>query len=398
MTPYFLYLLGVAVYAGLSIQHQRQFRSARDQITWRVHVNGIRGKSTVTRYVAAIFRAAGYRTFGKTTGSAARILQPDGRDEDVGRRGFANVNEQVSILWTFSRQHAEAAVMECMAVNPLYAEWLEHKVMCSQLGILTNVRLDHADYLGNTLPQIARSLARAMPHRGTVITAEQDPELQNILRHEAERRNSRLLVADSGGVHAPHLAGFNHFAIESNVAIGYLVADQLNLERPLALAAMQAAAPDPGAFCLQQLQRNGQAITWANLFAVNDRESFLDLCDRLFAQHPQYQRVVILNNRHDRQIRVELFAELAVQLNFDLVVTFGDFEAEVSSVLARHQQPVLHLGNSSRHRDASGEVLLERILEAASPERAVLLIGTVNIHTPQAERLLHAMAETCACS
>jgi len=387
----------VACYAGLSVQHQRQFSSARDQIAWRVHVNGIRGKSTVTRYVAAIFRAAGYRTFGKTTGSAARILLPDGSDEDVGRRGFANVNEQVQILGRFSRQQAEAAVIECMAVNPLYAEWLEHKVMRSQLGILTNVRLDHADYLGTTLPQIARSLARAMPHQGTVITAEQDPALQDILRQEANLRGSRLLLAESDGVPAADLAGFSHFAIEANVAIGYLVADQLNLARPLALAAMQAAAPDPGAFRLQQLRRHGRRITWANLFAVNDRESFLDLCERLFAQHPLHQRVVILNNRHDRQIRVELFAELAVQMAFDLVVSFGDFEAEVNNVLARHHHPVLNLGNSSPHRDATGELLLARILEATRSERDLLLIGTVNIHTPQAERLLHAMAEACPC-
>jgi hypothetical protein len=104
--------------------------------------------------------------------------------------------------------------------------------------------------------------------------------------------------------------------------------------------------------------------------------------------------VVILNNRRDRQTRVELFAELAVQLAFDLVVSFGDFEAEVNQVLARHQWPVLNLGNSSPQREASGEQLLAQILHASRSTRPLLLIGTVNIHTTQAERLLHVMSNS----
>lgn len=393
MSPYLLYLLGMCIYGSLTIRHYTQFQQARNRIGWRVHVNGIRGKSTVTRYVAAIFRAAGYRTYGKTTGSAARIIRPDGGDVDVGRRGFANVNEQVRILWQFSREQAEAAVMECMAVNPIYAEWLESKVMCSNLAILTNVRLDHMDYLGSTLPEIARSLARATPKSSLLITAEEDPQLQQILHAEAERRGSELLIADPGSVKSTCLAGFNHFAIEANVAIGYLVAERLGLEREQALMAMQNAAPDPGAFRLRQIERQQRQITWANLFAVNDRESFVNLCHRLFEQHPRHQRVVILNNRHDRQTRVQLFAELAVQLAFDLVVSFGDFEAEVNQVLARHHWLGLNLGNSSAYRDAPGEDLLTQILAATSEDKPLLLIGTVNIHTQQAERLLQCIAD-----
>ena len=393
LTPYLLYLLGLMLYGGHSIHRNRAFQQARDRIGWRVHVNGIRGKSTVTRYLAAIFRAAGYRTFGKTTGSAARILHIDGLDVDVARRGLPNVNEQVRILWDFSRQQAEVAVMECMAVNPIYAEWLEQKVMQSHLGIITNVRLDHTDYLGENLPEIARSLARTTPSSGLLISAEGDPALQEILRTEATQRGTQLLLADAAAVHSSSLAGFNHFAIEANVSIGLLVADQLGMNREEALQAMQTAEPDPGAFRLQQLHWQGRRISWANLFAVNDRESFLELCRRLFALYPQHQRVVILNNRHDRQTRVTLFTELAVQLEFELVVSFGDFEAQVNKVLEQYQRQGLNLGNSSPHRQASGGELLDQILKNTRPHQPLLLIGTVNIHTAQAARLLQAIAE-----
>lgn len=386
------------MYGALTISRQVRFQKARDQIGWRVHVNGIRGKSTVTRYVAAIFRAAGHRTFGKTTGSAARLLNPDGSDSILVRKGFPNINEQIRILSYFSRERAEAAVMECMAVNPLYAEWLEHKVMHSNLGILTNVRLDHTDYLGDTLPQIATSLARAIPKNALLITAEQNPDLLAVLRAEASRMETRLLVADPGSVEPGSLTGFNHFAIESNVAIGFAVADILGLERSKALQAMQRAIPDPGAFRVEEFRSHGQEVCWANLFAVNDRESFIALCERLFEQHPGHQKVVILNNRHDRQTRVQLFAELSAQLGFDQAVSFGDFEAEVNAVLARHHLPVLNLGNSSQHRRDSGDQLLLQIMESTSPRKPVLLIGTVNIHTPQAERLLETIGNGQPCS
>ena len=49
-------------------------RHARNvaRIPIRVHVNGTRGKSSVTRLIAAGLRAGGVRTFAKTTGTMAR--------------------------------------------------------------------------------------------------------------------------------------------------------------------------------------------------------------------------------------------------------------------------------------------------------------------------------------
>lgn len=392
-----IYLLGLIAYGVRAAQKFQNLRTERKKIRWRIHVNGIRGKSTVTRYVAAIFRESGFKTFGKTTGSAARILKPDGQDFDFGRKGFANVNEQVAILSDFGSQGAEAVVMECMAVNPVYAEWLEHKVMCSDIGILTNVRYDHADYLGNTLEDIAVSLARSTPLNGVMITAEKDPKLLSILSDETKRRGSQLLVADHQSVDPNDLKDFNHFAIDANVAIGYLIADQLGVDRSNALRAMQSAVPDPGAFSLQKLQFADCLLVWANLFAVNDRESFVELSERLFLQYPGHHRVVILNNRQDRQIRVRLFTELSVSLSFDTIVTFGDFESEVNQCLAQHQRHALNLGNSSVFRELDGAELLAKIIQSTGSSKPILLIGTVNIHTSQAEKLLHHMANLDAC-
>jgi len=388
MTVFLLSLTSLYLYTAWLLGGYLNFQKQRDKIQWRVHVNGIRGKSTVTRYVAAVFREAGYHTFGKTTGSAARILRPDGQDYDFGRKGYPNVNEQIKIVKDFSRQKAEVAVLECMAVNPVYAKWLEEKVMRSHIGIITNVRYDHPEYLGETLEEIAKSLSNTIPKNGILITAETDPKLLNILEKHAKSKNSKMRIASKQIVDVADLEGFSHFAIEHNIAIGYEVAKLLKLPKDRALKAMQSAVADPGASSVQFVQFQQYQIAWVNFFAVNDRESFVELSQKLFKQHPEDQKIVILNNRHDRPTRVELFANLANDLNFNLVVTFGDYEQVVNKVFSHEPTRVLNLGNSSKFKNASAVDLLTQIVSKANSEK-ILLIGTVNIHTPQAKTMLH---------
>ena len=57
---------------------RRHTRTLR-QIPIRIHVNGTRGKSSVTRLIAGGLRAGGIRTVAKTTGTMARLIFPDGQ-------------------------------------------------------------------------------------------------------------------------------------------------------------------------------------------------------------------------------------------------------------------------------------------------------------------------------
>ena len=50
----------------------REHNARLNGLDLRLHVNGIRGKSTVTRLLAGVLREGGYVTVAKTTGSAAR--------------------------------------------------------------------------------------------------------------------------------------------------------------------------------------------------------------------------------------------------------------------------------------------------------------------------------------
>jgi len=56
------------------------------EINYRIHINGIRGKSSVTRLIGQILTEAKIKTYTKTTGSAARLIDHEGRETPIKRR------------------------------------------------------------------------------------------------------------------------------------------------------------------------------------------------------------------------------------------------------------------------------------------------------------------------
>ena len=48
-------------------------------------------------------------------------------------------------------------------MKPQYQEVSERMIVRSNIGVLTNVREDHQDVMGETLPEIARSLLLDLP-------------------------------------------------------------------------------------------------------------------------------------------------------------------------------------------------------------------------------------------
>ncbi|MBQ5468103.1 MAG: poly-gamma-glutamate synthase PgsB, partial [Oscillospiraceae bacterium] len=57
----------------LLLEKRRNERNLK-KLKIRVNVNGIRGKSTITRLITRILQEAGYHVVGKTTGTAARMI------------------------------------------------------------------------------------------------------------------------------------------------------------------------------------------------------------------------------------------------------------------------------------------------------------------------------------
>ena len=70
----------LVILLGFGFWEYRSHQFHLNQIALRIHVNGTRGKSSVTRLISAGLRSNGRRVFAKTTGTKARMIYVDGRD------------------------------------------------------------------------------------------------------------------------------------------------------------------------------------------------------------------------------------------------------------------------------------------------------------------------------
>src|SRR4026208_1958889 len=89
-----LTLLGVIISWWLE---RRDYERRLSKLKIRIYVNGIRGKSTVTRLIAGVLREAGIQTLAKTTGSAAMVLLPNGKKIPIKRRSSPTIMKLLNI-------------------------------------------------------------------------------------------------------------------------------------------------------------------------------------------------------------------------------------------------------------------------------------------------------------
>ncbi|WP_317620046.1 poly-gamma-glutamate synthase PgsB [Streptomyces sp. CBMA156] len=384
---YVVLLVCCTVLLVAGIVEQRRHFAALEQIPTRVLVNGIRGKSSITRLCAGALRGGGLVTVAKTTGTAARFIHPDATEEPVYRKfGIANVVEQIGIVRRAATYRPDALVIECMAVMPALQEVNQTKLIQSTIGVLCNVREDHLAEMGPTLDDVARSLSRSMPVGGVCVTAEQ--ERVHILREEAARRDCRLIVVDPESVTDEELRGFSWFTFKENVAIALAVAELLGVERQTALQGMWAAPPDPGVLSVERYRTaDGKRLRFANVFAANDPESTLmnvRQLEDLGAIHRPLS--VVINCRPDRVERNGQMGQIVPDLGPDTVFLIGHpTKSARDGIPSGWPGRVVDLGGDKRDPAR----LTAELLAELGPDSSLVAVG--NIHG-QGELFLEELA------
>ena len=368
-----------------TLAHRRRV----DGLQWRIHVNGIRGKSTVARIIAGMLREHGLVTVAKSTGTFAAVISRDGVDEPIKRKGPPTILEQIEITRQYVTPEVDVLVIECMALKPEYQRVSERMIVRSNIGVITNVREDHQDVMGETLPEIARSLMSTCPLAGTLITSEQNPEILAIMETIASQNGTRLIVSDPERVTDDEVEAFDYISFKENITIALTIADIVGIPREVAMRGMIEAPPDPGVLRMKELRIGDKRVTWANLFAVNDRESMIAAMGKLDPYRADDTTVIgILNNRSDRERRAIQFADVAVNdLDFDRLVTFGAYEGLVTERLKSNGYDIDNVMNLGDEHDYDrGEIIGQMIHETSGNH--ILVVGFVNIHTRQAEEML----------
>jgi poly-gamma-glutamate synthase PgsB/CapB len=312
-------LILVLLFIGYGIAEYAIHRRNLAQIPVRVQVNGTRGKSSVTRLIAAGLRGGGMRVAAKVTGTRPRFILGDHEEHPIRRLGKPNILEELRIVRLARRHKASALVIECMALLPEYQRTENLMLIRPTHGVITNVRADHLDVMGPTVADVGRALANTVPRQGMFFTAERGPHLVTLRR--ALRPGVKMTVADPSTVSDEEMKGFGYIEHKENVALALDVCASLNVERSQALAGMQRSEPDFGVMRIYRIVDSGREMEVVYTMAANDPDSIAMLWDMVKGRSGE--RVVLVNCRSDRADRSRQLAEMVSSWNAAEYVATG---------------------------------------------------------------------------
>ena len=345
-----------------------------EKIPIRVNINGIRGKSTVTRLITSILTEAGYKTVGKTTGTAARMIYWFQDDEDIIVRQpqGANIGEQLKVLQKAADLNAEALVCECMAVNPDYQKVFQFRMLEANIVVIVNVLEDHLDVMGPTLDQIARA---TIPYNGFLITI--DCAYTNYFKQIAKERNTKVIIADNSKITDEYLAKFDYMIFPDNASLALAVGEALGIDEETCFKGMLNAHPDPGAMRITRIGDENLNCTFVNGFAANDPQSTVNIWERVKElEYNTEDPIVIMNCREDRVDRTEIFvSDVFPKIQTHTLVAIGEVSEPITTAFNNGQFPNVKNYINLEYAEP------DKIMETLNPllkDRMVFGVG--NIH------------------
>jgi len=326
-------------------QHQKRVLS----IPIRIHVNGTRGKSSVTRLIGAGLRAGGKRTLTKVTGTFPRLILESGEETYIHRKSSANIIEQLDIVRFAHKRNCEALVIECMALQPHYQWVTENQIIRATIGVMTNVRIDHTDVMGERIEEIAECLGNTIPKNFSVFTSED--ENAYALEDVARKKNSKLIISKTDSVTNQEMKGFSYMEHKENVSLALDVCMAVGIDRSVALKGMHHALPDEGALKRSHINILGKTIAFYNAFAANDPDSSYMIWNKIMSDvGSDGERCILLNTRQDRLERSVQLAEMIatqIQNEADFVVLMGESSHVIESCIVNfgyEKHKVINLG------------------------------------------------------
>ncbi|NQU04540.1 MAG: poly-gamma-glutamate synthase PgsB, partial [Calditrichaeota bacterium] len=292
----------------------------------------------------------------------------------IKRDQRANIIEQVKILQYISRYKPEALVMECMAVLPEYQWICERQMVRSNIGVITNCRLDHVNEMGTFREQIARSLGNTCPDNGTLYTSEKSH--LHVLKEIGEKHNTEVKRVGGKGVTTDEMKRFDHIEHPANVGLSLAVCEKAGVDRQTALEGMYMAPPDAGALRVALCKEKGKELLFINAMAANDPESTLEIWEQIKERFSPFGKAILmLNSRADRQDRsVQLIEMVVEKIEFDHIALTGEKLKKFTGLLLRHNIPKLKIIGIGWARP---EKVYQKLFDLIDDQGIVLAIGNV---------------------
>ncbi len=174
-----------------------------------IHITGTNGKTSTARMCISLLSALGLRVGGYTSPHLERVNEritldgepvADGDLDDLlelVRLVEGHLDEPPSyfeILTAAALRHfADAAVDAAVVEVGLGGTWDATNVVDGRVAVVTNVSIDHVEYLGTTRTEIATEKAGIVKPASHLVLGETDPELRDVFA-----TRSRLSTAVRG--------------------------------------------------------------------------------------------------------------------------------------------------------------------------------------------------------
>lgn len=182
----------------------RQFKS--------IHVAGTNGKGSVSHMLASIFQEAGYKTGLYTSPHLKNFrerIKINGKEipqeyvtNFIADQKFFLEEQQLSFFEMtvgmafdyFATQQVAIAIIEVGLGGRLDST----NIILPELSVITNIGLDHTQFLGTTLREIAGEKAGIIKPNTPVVIGESHPEITPVFEKTASLNKAAIHFAETG--------------------------------------------------------------------------------------------------------------------------------------------------------------------------------------------------------
>jgi dihydrofolate synthase/folylpolyglutamate synthase len=180
---------------------ERKFKS--------IHVAGTNGKGSTSHMLASILQEAGYKVGLYTSPhlkSFTERIRING-SEIPKRKVTSFIKKHTNFLTKqklsffemtvglafdyFANEKVDIAIIEVGLGGRLDST----NIITPEVAVITNIGLDHTEFLGDTLPEIAYEKAGIIKNNIPVIIGEKQPEVLPVFLEKAKECNSKIYVA-----------------------------------------------------------------------------------------------------------------------------------------------------------------------------------------------------------
>ena len=176
-----------------------------------IHITGTNGKGSTGAFIATILKEAGYRVghySSPAVFSREEIIKVNGRS--ISKRNYDNIMENINALSVELSEEGMDAPTEFEKETALAFEYFLNNdcdlvvlevgmggatdatniIKNTLVSVFTPISVDHVDYLGKTIEDIAKVKAGIIKPNGAVVSAPQEDAVIKILCAEAKKLNA----------------------------------------------------------------------------------------------------------------------------------------------------------------------------------------------------------------